>query len=104
MKQNEAAINMAAPVTHLPPLNENYIKNWFLQLRFAHLVPTLPPPIIDKVADILEAVREHEPYSNFKEAIIKCTGHADEDLIQLHQLINRPKELCFLKIIRHIYY
>lgn len=82
-------------MTPLSPFNESDIKNWFLQheaiffiwkvtsqkSKYAHLVQALTPSIINEIAHILEAVPEHEPYSSFKEAILKRTGHSDEDLI-----------------------
>lgn len=46
--------------------------------KFAHLISALPLFIVDKVANILGAVPEHESYSSFKE--FKRTGRLDEDL------------------------
>ena len=83
--------NMTASVTY-PVFNERNIKNWFVQLeaifsvrkitsqaiKFATLVPALPPSIVDEVADILESVREHEPRAHLKEAILERTGRSDE--------------------------
>lgn len=62
---------------------ENYVTKIS---KFAHLVPTLPPSIVDKAADLLKSILENKPYSCLKEVILKCTGHLDEDL--LHKLFD----------------
>ncbi|CAE1258177.1 unnamed protein product [Acanthosepion pharaonis] len=94
--EQNTLINVAMPLTNLPPYNEQNTKNWFLQLeaifsvrkitsqqaKFVNVVQVLPPSVVDEVADILEHVPEQEPYTRLKEAILKRTGRSDEELLR----------------------
>ncbi|CAE1297561.1 unnamed protein product [Acanthosepion pharaonis] len=94
--EQNTLINVAMPLTNLPPYNEQNTKNWFLQLeaifsvrritsqqaKFANVVQVLPPSVVDEVADILEHVPEQEPYTRLKDAILKRTGRSDEELLR----------------------
>ena len=88
--------NMTASFAPYTSFNERNIKMWFVQLedvfvtrkitsqatKFATLVPALPPSIVEEVADILDSVPEHEPYTHLKEAILKRTGCSDEKALR----------------------
>ena len=72
--------NVTASFTQYPPFNEHNTKMWFVQLeaifvtqkitsqdtKFATLIPALPPSIVEEVADILESVPEHDPYTQLR--------------------------------------
>ncbi|CAE1156614.1 unnamed protein product [Acanthosepion pharaonis] len=71
--EKNTLINVAMPLTNLPPYNEQNTKNWFLQLeaifsvrkitsqqaKFVNVVQVLPPSVVDEVADILEHGRQN---------------------------------------------
>ena len=96
MATTEYDTNMTASFALSPVFNEHNIKMWFVQLeaifvirkitsqaiKFGALVPPLPPSIEVEVADILESVPEHKPYTHLKEAILKRTGCSDEESLR----------------------
>ncbi|CAE1270085.1 unnamed protein product [Acanthosepion pharaonis] len=87
--------DMTAAIIPLPAYHHN-AKNWFLQVesifsmlrissqraRFANVMQKLPSDMMDEISDVLSDLREHVPYDHLKEAILKCTGHSEEDMIQ----------------------
>ena len=96
MAKTENNTNIIASFAPYPAFDKHNINMRFVQLeaifvtrkitsqatKFATLVPALPPSIVEEVADILESVPEHEPYTHLKEVILKHTGRSDEETLR----------------------
>lgn len=52
------------------------------RVKFANVMQRLASDIMDEISDVLSDLRKHEPSSHLKEAILKYTGHSEEDMIQ----------------------